>query len=171
MSGSFVVFQLICKLEDSLSQLSVEQFLRLYKAFLIWPTSVSERSFVYFKDYWYLLVIYVEIQFTWILDSHPLFTNGGYIHTFSVDAWATMLHSSFDLKGISGTVAVSSYPFGSYLTCYVYRTFPTAISQASWFNVQNISKEIFLIIILYCTYLFCAIWTICRLHRIGYSNL
>lgn len=39
--------QVIVKLQENFANLSVEQFLKLYKAFLIWPTWVSCLSHVY----------------------------------------------------------------------------------------------------------------------------
>jgi len=56
LAGSMVVHfgvfdvasvQVIVKLQENFASLSVEQFLKLYKAFLIWPTWVSCLSHVY----------------------------------------------------------------------------------------------------------------------------
>ena len=37
---SFCVLQVICKVEENFGHLPIEQFLQLYKAFLIWPNWV-----------------------------------------------------------------------------------------------------------------------------------
>ena len=37
---SLTIVQVICKVQENISRLSVEQFYELYQAFLIWPTWV-----------------------------------------------------------------------------------------------------------------------------------
>ena len=45
----FVTMQVILKLEDKFADLSIEQFLQLYKAFLIWPNWVVEHYLNQYK--------------------------------------------------------------------------------------------------------------------------